>query len=37
MKLGQLIDKRNIFKKNHAENEAAKLVFDIFLLLKKTL
>ena len=37
MKSGQLIEhpKRNIFSKNHAENEAGKLVPDCFLFLKK--
>ena len=37
MKFGQLIEnnKRNIFFKNHAENEAGRLVPDLFLYLKK--
>ena len=39
MKVGQLIkySVRNIFFKNHAENEAAKLVLDLFLFFKKAL
>ena len=37
MKLGQLIEynKRNIFFKNYAENEAGRLVPDLFLFCKK--
>ena len=37
MKFGQLIEynKRNIFFKNYAENEAKKLVPDLFLFFKK--
>ena len=36
MKFGQLIEyKRNIFFKIHAENEAGRLVPDLFLFLKK--
>ena len=37
MKLGQLIEykKRNIFFRNHAENEAERLVPDRFLFFKK--
>ena len=33
MKLGQLIEynKRNIFLQNHAENEAGRLVADLFI------
>ena len=39
MKFGQLIEynKRNIFFNNHAENEAGRLVPDLFLFLKKAL
>ena len=39
MKFGQLmeIDKKNIFLKNHAKNEAGRLVPDLFLFLKKAL
>ena len=39
MKFGQLIGhpKRNIFKKNFAENDAGKLVPDRFLFFKKAL
>ena len=37
MKFGQLIEynKRNIFFKNYAENEARRLVPDFFYFLKK--
>ena len=37
MKLGQLIEYsvRNIFFKNHAENEAERLVPDLILFFKK--
>ena len=37
MKFGQRIEykKRNIFLKNYAENEAGRLVPDLFLFLKK--
>ena len=37
MKFGQLIEhnKKNIFFKNHVENEARKLVPDLFILYKK--
>ena len=37
MKFGQLIEynKRNIFFKNYAENEASRLVPDLFLFFKK--
>ena len=37
MKLGQLLEynKRKIFFKNYAENEAGRLVPDIFLFFKK--
>ena len=37
MKLGQLIEynKRNIFLKNYAENEAGRLVPDLFLFFEK--
>ena len=39
MKFGQLIgyNKRNIFRQNHAENEAGRLNPDLFLFYKKTL
>ena len=39
MKFGQVIEysKRNIFFKNHAENEAWRLVPDFFLFFKKVL
>ena len=39
MNMGQLIEypKRNIFIKNYAENEAAKIVPDCFLFFKKAL
>ena len=39
MKIGQLIEynKRYFFFKNHAENEAGRLVPDLFLFLKKPL
>ena len=39
MKVGQLIEynKRNIFFKNHAENEEEKVVLDLFLRFKKAL
>ena len=38
MNFGQLMEyKINIFFKNHAENEAGRLVSDLFLFLKKTL
>ena len=39
MKFGQLIEysKGNIFFKNHAENEAGRLVPDLFLFFKKDL
>ena len=38
MKFGQLIEYvRNIFFKNPAENEAARLVPDLFLFFKKAL
>ena len=39
MKFGQLIEynKRNIFFKNHAENEARRLVPDLFLFFKNAL
>ena len=39
MKLGQVIEYnvKNIFFKNHAENEARRLVADLVLFLKKTL
>ena len=39
MKFDQLIQYilRNIFVKNHAENEAGKLVPDLFLFFKKVL
>ena len=39
MKFGQLIEynKINIFFKNHAENEAGRLVPDHFLFFKKAL
>ena len=37
MKFDQLIEynKRNIFLKNHAENEAGRLIPDLFFFLKK--
>ena len=37
MKLGQLIkhNKGNIFLKNYAQNEAGRLVLDLFLFFKK--
>ena len=37
MKFGQLIEynKRNIFLQNYAENEAGRLVPDLFLFLEK--
>ena len=37
MKFGQLIeyDKRNLFFKNYAENEAGRLVPDLFLFFEK--
>ena len=37
MKLGEIIEynKRNIFFKNYAENEAGRLVPDLFLFFKK--
>ena len=37
MKFGQLIEyiKRNIFFKNYAENEASRLVPDLFLFFEK--
>ena len=37
MKFGQLIEynKRNIFFKNYAENEARRLVLDLFSFFKK--
>ena len=36
MKLGQLVDynKRNIYFKNYADNEAEKLIPDLFLFFK---
>ena len=39
MKFGQLIDnnKGNIFSKNHAKNEAQRLVPDLFLFFNKVL
>ena len=39
MKFGQLIEYsvRNIFLQNHAENEAGRLVPDLFLFFKKAL
>ena len=39
MTFGQLIEhtKRNIFFENYAENEAGKLVPDLFLFFKKAL
>ena len=39
MKLGQLIEynEKNIFLQNHAENEAGRLVSDLFLFFKKAL
>ena len=38
MKFGQLIEYvRNIFFKNHAENEAGRLIPDLFLFFKKAL
>ena len=39
MKFGQLIkyNKGNIFPQNHAENEAERLVQDLFLFFKKVL
>ena len=39
MKVGQLIEysKRNIYLKNHAKNQAVRLVPDVFLFFKKTL
>ena len=39
MKLGPLIEcnKINIFHQNHAENEAGRLVLDLFLFFKKAL
>ena len=39
LKFGQLIEynKRNIFKKNHAENKAKRLVSDLILFFKKAL
>ena len=39
MKFGQLMeyDKINIFKKNHAENKAGRLVPDLFLFFEKAL
>ena len=39
MKFGQLkeYNSMNIFFKNHAENEAARLVPDLFLFFKKAL
>ena len=38
MKFGHLIEcnKRNIFLQNYAENEAGRLVPDLFLFFKKT-
>ena len=37
MKFGQLIeyDKKNIFLKDHAENQTGRLVPELFLILKK--
>ena len=37
MKFGQLIqcNKRNIFLQNHGENEAGRLIPDLFLFFKK--
>ena len=39
MKFGQSIEynKRNIFFKNHAQNEVERLVPDVFLFFKKAL
>ena len=38
MKLGQLIEyNKRFFFKNYAENEAGRLVLDLFLFLKKCL
>ena len=39
MKFGQLIeyDKRSIFLQNYAENQAGRLVPELFLLFKKVL
>ena len=39
MKLGQVIEhnKRNIFFKNHFENETGRLVWDFFLFFKEAL
>ena len=39
MKFGQLIecDKKKFFFQSHAENEAGRLVLDLFLFFKKTL
>ena len=39
MKFGQLIEynKKNFFFKNHAENDAGRVVPDFFLLYKKAL
>ena len=39
MKVGQLIDitKAIFFFKNHAENEAGRLIQDLFLVFKKAL
>ena len=39
MKLGQLIEynKKNVFVKNHAENEAGRLTPSFFLFLNKAL
>ena len=39
MKFGQLVEynKKNVLLQNHAENEAGRLVPDLFLLFKKAL
>ena len=39
MKFGQLMgyNKRNVFLRNHAENEAEKLIPDFFLFFEKAL
>ena len=34
MKFGQVIEYNNIFFKNHAENEAGRLVLDLFMFFK---
>ena len=35
MKIGEVQNKRNIFVKNYAANEAGRLVPDLFLFFKK--